>query len=70
MRDIDNDPKVVASPDHLRAEIGQTSMLGWFSLDIAEFVHPVVHQLQMTQLMLRVRLIHAIQLPLEKIAPF
>ena len=68
VRHIDNDAAAVAAADDLRAGIGQPAMLRRLGLDVAEFVHPVMGELQMAKLPAFIGLIDAVRLAFQEIA--
>ena len=60
MGDIDDDPEPVARAHHLDAKIGEAVMHRVFGLNVAEFVGPVMHELQVPQPELPPRFLNAI----------
>ena len=67
VRHIDNDTAPVAAADHLGAGVGEAAVNRRFGLDVAEFVDPVMGQLQMPQGPSAVGFIDAIRLALQKV---
>ena len=61
VRHVHHDPARIAAADHLRPHIGQPAMHRRLGLDVAQFVDPVVRQLQMPQLPAVIRLIHPVR---------
>ena len=49
MGDVDDDTQPIAAPNDVNSEIGQTAMDRRFCLNITQFVHAIVRQLQMPQ---------------------
>ena len=67
VRHVHHDTQAVAAADYLRPKIGQPAMHRWFCLDIAQLVHAVMGQLQMTQRPAVVGFVHPVQPAFQKI---
>ena len=67
MRDIDDDPQPVAAANDLGPDIGQAAMHRRLGLNVAQFVHAVMGQLQMAQRPFGVGFVDPIDLALEKV---
>ena len=69
MGHVDNNPKPIARTHNHSAEICQTALHRVFGLDVAQFIRPVVNQLQMAHAIGDTHFVDALDLALEKIGP-
>jgi hypothetical protein len=67
---VDNNPKPIARTHHRSAKVCQTTLHRAFGLDVAQFIRPVVNQLQMAHAVGDTHFVDALDLTLEKIGPF
>jgi hypothetical protein len=66
---VDNNAKPIARTHHRSSEICQTALHRVFGLDVAQFIRPVVNQLQMAHAVGDTHFVDALDLTLEKSAP-
>ena len=70
VRHVHHDAARIAAADHLRAEIGQAAMHGLLGLDVAQFVDPVMRQLQMPQRPAVIGFVHPVRVALQEVRAF
>ena len=70
MRHVYNRAQLVAGADHLGTEVGQTTMFRRSGLNVAEFDHAVMDELQMPQPMLRERSFETVQPAFKEVRAF
>jgi hypothetical protein len=70
VRHVDHDAHLIAAADHLDAERRQAILDAGLGLDVAQFVRPVVRELQVAQRPALIGLVEALDLALEEVRPF
>ena len=67
MRDIDHDPQPVAAANDLGPGIGQAAVHRRLGLDVAQFVHAIMGELQMAERPFVMRFVNPIDLAFQKV---
>jgi hypothetical protein len=67
---VDDNPEPIARTHDHSAEIGQTTLHRIFGLDVAQFIRPIVNQLQMAHAVGDAHLVDPLDPALEKIGTF
>ena len=68
MRHVDDDAEPIAAADDLGAGGREAAMDGVLGLDVAEFVDPVMRQLQVAELPARVGFVDPVRVALQEVA--